>query len=694
MQSRIISTAHWLLAASLLILPGSAVATDHRNIVSRVPPVYPELARRLRVEGTVSVRATIRPDGTVADTRVESGHAMLAEAAQRAVQQWRFAPQSSSSDLVSRSSSNSIATDHQRLRNEDFMKLQANLGLSTGVLILSMLGSSYIAHIRIQQANRLSASVNNNRLPIISLTRDMRFASTVSVRALESYMLFGLDPASKQRFHKERLDRLAFGFAAMNQLLDPSRHFDLGPDGHSITEFQSGLIRLSQLQDETEHLNELHTSEGAAQAYDLLMNQILPLDASLFASLQDLVKSQETLRDAEMEHLLQANHQVLLSLWMATWFAALIGAMISFLIARRIIHAIDLVARRAKAIAQGDLTGAPLDVRSKDQIGDLASAMQQMQTNLAAIIGAVGETAGTLTTNAACMRTASDQVHRRIDQQTHQTQQAATAMQEMSASIAEVSRHTHSAAESARNASQIARDGGLIVKQALGNIHSIATAVSEASATIALLGEDSSRISRIVTTIDEIARKTNLLALNAAIEAARAGDQGRGFAVVAGEVRRLAESTATATGEIAAMIQGIQNRTAIAIAGMQSGTATVQQGVLTTTQAGESLHTIIDMAEQVDRMITQIAISASQQAVAANQSSSNLDEIHHLSNENLNEMATTAKGIETLRTTAVSLGHQVESFRLQPHMLPPKQKEPAAWQTPFVPAQIIQPQTI
>jgi len=153
--------------------------------------------------------------------------------------------------------------------------------------------------------------------------------------------------------------------------------------------------------------------------------------------------------------------------------------------------------------------------------------------------------------------------------------------------------------------------------------------------------------------------------LNAAIEAARAGDQGRGFAVVAGEVRRLAESTAQATGEIASMIQGIQDRTRTAIASMESGTETVEQGVVTTTQAGEALEKIIGMAERVDRMIAQIAIAASQQAAAADQSSASLDSIHSLSHENLTEMATTAAGIESLRTTAVALEQQVDRFRLQ-----------------------------
>ena len=97
---------------------------------------------------------------------------------------------------------------------------------------------------------------------------------------------------------------------------------------------------------------------------------------------------------------------------------------------------------------------------------------------------------------------------------------------------------------------------------------------------------------------------------------------------------------------------------------MESGTGTVQQGVVTTTQAGEALERIIGMAERVDRMITQIAIAASQQTVAADQSSASLDAIHSLSHDNLTEMATTAAGIKFLRTTAVTLEQQVDRFSL------------------------------
>ena len=543
------------------------------------------------------------------------------------------------------------------------MRLETKLGISSGVVVLAMLAGVFVAHRRIREANSLYETVTTERLPVISLAPDIRFGPMMSVRALESDMLFGLDPASSSFFQQQRKALLAGGDAAFRRLLDPA--LNLSPeDTIRIRSAQAGVAELRALEDHAEQLNQLRTPDGTSQAYDLLQNQIVPLDRQLSEYLNQFVESQEAARDREMAALHRSSHSVLLTLWTATILGALFGGLVSLLVGRRITRRIHLLAERAHAIAAGDLTGAPLPIRSSDQIGELANAMQEMQESLSRIIGTLAESAGSLAISAVSMRSASDQVHRRVDEQTQQTQQTATAMQVISASIAEVSRHSQSAVESARFAAHTAREGGSIVSQVLESMRSIRSAFSETSANMGLLGEDSLRISQIVTVISEIARKTNLLALNAAIEAARAGEQGRGFAVVAGEVRRLAESTAHATSEISAMIQAVQNRTGKAIESMNAGNATLEHGLTTTNGAGEILQRIIGMAEGVERMITQIAIAASQQSAAADQSTDALEAIHTLSSDNLAELATAAAGIESLQLTAAALECQVERFRL------------------------------
>jgi methyl-accepting chemotaxis protein len=544
------------------------------------------------------------------------------------------------------------------------MKLEIKLALSTGALVLAMLLSAFFAQARMKDATVLSDRTAEKRLPLLLSVIDARRNVLKSQLALESDILFGLTEEAASRYRGERAKAMFDAQAAMDRVQTERTLFDVGEDGPRLDRLLQIFNELRPLQERIERLNASRQPEQVAEAYALLQHEESSLMNGLLEIGTSISDSGQAKIVADSAALARANRSTLITLWGATLVGALLGAFISWFMSRRITEAIAEVASRANAIAGGDLTGHELVSHSNDQIGMLADAMNQMQTSLSSIIGTVADTAGSLTGSAASMRSASDQMHRRIDQQSQQTQQAATAMQEMSASIAEVSRHTQSAAETARGAAQTARDGGTIVKQMLSSMHEIATAVADTSSTVGLLGDDSKRISQIVTVIDEIARKTNLLALNAAIEAARAGDQGRGFAVVAGEVRRLAESTAQATGEIAAMIQEIQDRTRRAIASMESGTGTVRDGVVTTTQAGEALERIIGMAERVDRMITQIAIAASQQATAADQSSASLDSIHSLSDENLTEMATTTAGIESLRGTAVTLENQVDRFQV------------------------------
>jgi len=544
------------------------------------------------------------------------------------------------------------------------MKLETKLGISTGVLILAMFVSASSAHLRLSSVMRTASELHNQRQPFILTAQILRSDLANAVVALESSLVFGPESTMPESSRDGLLNAQKAIDSDLALLKRLDEQLDLGPDEGKLDALARQVREIEDRERESEEQDNLVTAEGAPQARALLRQEVLPLNALVYEALGKIITTQAEIKDEQIATLRTAEETVLLTLWTATVLGAIVGGVISFLLARRITRGIDLVADRANAIASGDLTGAALDVDSGDQIGSLAQAMQQMQSSLGTIIGTAAHTAGSLAASTVSMSSASDQIHRRIDQQTQQTQQAATAMQEMSASIAEVSRHTQSAAETARSAAQTAHEGGDIVRQMLGSMHSIAAAVRDTSSTIGLLGEDSRRISQIVTVIDEIARNTNLLALNAAIEAARAGEHGRGFAVVAAEVRHLAESTAQATGEISAMIQGIQNRTRTAIAGMASGTLTVEQGVATTNRAGEALERIIGMAERVDRMITQIAIAASQQAAAADQSSSSLDSIHTLSHENLSEMATTTAGIESLRATADALASQVERFRL------------------------------
>ncbi|PZR19651.1 MAG: methyl-accepting chemotaxis protein, partial [Azospira oryzae] len=134
----------------------------------------------------------------------------------------------------------------------------------------------------------------------------------------------------------------------------------------------------------------------------------------------------------------------------------------------------------------------------------------------------------------------------------------------------------------------------------------ILESVGGATRTIRDLESSTAEIGRIGTVIHEIASQTNLLALNAAIEAARAGEAGRGFAVVADEVRKLAERTADATKEIAAMIGGVQSRAEDAVVSMDTGMSELEEGLRLAADAASEKQEVQDILEHLFATIDEL----------------------------------------------------------------------------------------
>lgn len=539
------------------------------------------------------------------------------------------------------------------------MKLETKLGLGSGALILAMLVSATLSHLRVRDARRQARDIARERLPRMRDNLELTIHLGKSVRALQSSLLFAQDRSAAGRYEEERREEMAKTEGALHRL-EESTHSNSASESALLHLVRVDLLQMKSLQERVGQLNRSLESEKILTVY----RQIFQLDRQLSGAIATMSRGEERLADAEANALERANALTLSTLWLATVAGGCIAGSISVLLGRHIAAAVNQVAAGADCIAVGDLPGRPLASVEDDQIGMIAEAMNRMQSAQSGVISLVAETAASLSGSAVSMREASEHIRSRMDEQNEQTQQAAAAVQQMSISIAEMSRHTLNAAETVRDTAQIAREGGTIVSAVLSSMRSIAQDTSDSAESIGLLGEDSRQISQILAVIEEIARHTNLLALNAAIEAARAGDHGRGFAVMASEVRRLAESTARAAGEIATMIGGIEAKTVGAVSSMEQGAQTLARSVVTTALAGEAFERIVVMAERMDRLITRNSVAAAQQAVAANQLSASLVAIHYLSKANLSDMATTAAGIEVLRGTAVSLERQVHRLQV------------------------------
>jgi len=165
--------------------------------------------------------------------------------------------------------------------------------------------------------------------------------------------------------------------------------------------------------------------------------------------------------------------------------------------------------------------------------------------------------------------------------------------------------------------------------------------------------------------IDDIANQTSLLALNASIESARAGEHGRGFAVVAAEVRRLAERTSRATGEIGETVRAIQSGTAEVVEAMRSSTLHVETGVESARSAGDALASIIQGSEAVQRMVTQIATASTQQSYATQSVNGSLNEISSIIESTTSSSARAVDACDRLSHLAADLNGLVGAFKVR-----------------------------
>jgi methyl-accepting chemotaxis protein len=234
----------------------------------------------------------------------------------------------------------------------------------------------------------------------------------------------------------------------------------------------------------------------------------------------------------------------------------------------------------------------------------------------------------------------------------------------MSATILESSRNAGDARDASQEASDTALSGGRIVNDTVIEMQHIAEVVKQSADSIGNLAKSADQIGQIIGVIDDIASQTNLLALNAAIEAARAGEQGRGFAVVADEVRKLAERTGKATGEISAMIKGIQGETSSAVGSMQNGLKQVEHGRELADKAGSSLTGIVTMSQRVVDMIMHIATAANEQSSAAEEISRSIEGINTSIRENASGANQSATAAEELNRQAEQLRQMVSKFKI------------------------------
>ncbi len=400
------------------------------------------------------------------------------------------------------------------------------------------------------------------------------------------------------------------------------------------------------------------------EAVDFMNREARPAVRRLIQSVDELAdyqkfRNQERYKEAE-----SAYKKAMLSMFIIGGIAIVLAVIISILIARSIVLPLHKGIEVAGKIAEGDLTCEDLDVRSKDEIGALARALNIMKKSLSGMIGKFSDTASHVASSSEELSATVIQMTKRVEEQANKANQVATASVEMSQTVIDIAKNSSDIATSSADTLKTAEDGALIVSKTVNEVQEISATVEDLAKIMTALGDRSKQIGEIIGVIKDIADQTNLLALNAAIEAARAGEQGRGFAVVADEVRKLAEKTAHSTSEIGEMITAIQAETEKAVVSMGEGTKKVKVGVELANQAGGGLRKIVDSVNGLQAMVQQIASATEEMSTVSEQISGDIEVIATVSRETSAGSCQIGQESSDLSKMAVELRTDVNHFRV------------------------------
>ena len=253
----------------------------------------------------------------------------------------------------------------------------------------------------------------------------------------------------------------------------------------------------------------------------------------------------------------------------------------------------------AERVASGDLT-QPITSTRRDEVGQLLSALGNMQNGLKGTIQQIASAADQLASAAEELNAVTEESSRGLTRQNDEIQQAATAVNEMTAAVEEVARNAISTSDASRLTSAEAASGRDQAREAVKAIDTVSAEISSSTTQVEELAGQVREIGKVLDVIRGIAEQTNLLALNAAIEAARAGEQGRGFAVVADEVRALAARTQASTGEIEAMIGSVRSSADQAVRAMGNSRNLASNTQSLAQATGQSLERIANSIAQIN----------------------------------------------------------------------------------------------
>ncbi|WP_454767023.1 methyl-accepting chemotaxis protein [Cupriavidus campinensis] len=502
------------------------------------------------------------------------------------------------------------------------------LGIGFGVVLMLSTLMTVVGVLRLQEVAGRTHDMMQQPLAKERLVSDWYRLMYASVRrttavARSSDPTLGTFFAAETKYSTDAI-------AKLREKIDPM----LTSDAEKAA-FKKILIVRNPYNDSRDKITKLKKEGLTDEANRVLETEFVPAGDAYLAEIQKLLDIQRASIDTtatQIDDIYQGARNGLIALGVA---ALAIGVAFAWWLTIGITRPLRRAVGFARTVAAGDLTSR-IEVDSRDEIGQLQEALREMNDNILGIVREVRDGTESIATGTSQIAAGNTDLSQRTEEQASSLQETASSMEELTSIVRQNADSAKQASALAVNASEVATQGGDVVGQVVHTMDEI--------------NVSSRKVVDIISVIEGIAFQTNILALNAAVEAARAGEQGRGFAVVAGEVRSLAQRSATAAKEIKALIGDSADR--------------VERGSQLVAQAGETMEQIVSAVKRVTDIMGEISAASAEQSAGIEQVNLAVTQMDTVTQQNaaLVEQAAAAAG--SLEEQAQRLKEAVSTFRL------------------------------
>lgn len=514
------------------------------------------------------------------------------------------------------------------------MKISTRLVTGFGVLILLFVICTGIALNALTNARSGMYDAVNINMKKYQLAVDMRNQLRDMSVAVRNIALLSDQASMKpewERLHKQKALYTATRESFDKILQKRSSPQELDIFRKAVDVEQTTLASLI-------HAGELALSNRSQEATIYLLNVTRPAQVVLLKALNSMTELQMEYNQNSVEINSTATAHASLILTLLAGVSILMAAVTCIFTIRVLMHQLGGEPSQAQAlaaaIAAGDLT-SPVMLRKGDTSSLLAS-LETMQTSLRGLVSQIKDTSASVALAADEISHGNSELSSRTEQQAAALQETASSMEQLTVTVKNNATGAQLTANSARQAATLARTGETDVKRMSDTMHDISLSAI--------------RVQDITSVIEGIAFQTNILALNAAVEAARAGEDGRGFAVVAGEVRSLAQRSATAARDIKVLIE--------------QAVTQVESGVAVATGTGQSILKIVGMVGELADSMDNLSLSSAEQMLGISQVSVAVSQMDGVTQSNAALVEESSTASQSLSTQAHALRGMVEAFRV------------------------------